>query len=236
MPLKQMNATSRIIFLKRFSSELVINSGKPELIEKQIRKKIEVEKLKQKFLKPIGTKNEGFKQINVKGYQPSVFQNPVYSKSITVETKPVKKRHRLFMHRKPKMMPKPLIQQPELQKPTQPVKSINTSPTPQPRPQGLVLGKLEPLLKDKSIQSLECPGPGKNVLIKRHNQINATKITLSQEDISNTINSFAQEAKIPVMGGILKAAVGDLIISAVISEFVGSRFILNKINPYNLIQ
>jgi hypothetical protein len=36
------------------------------------------------------------------------------------------------------------------------------------------------------------------------------------------------------MGGILKASLGSITISAVISDS-GSRFIINKLNPYNLI-
>ncbi len=46
---------------------------------------------------------------------------------------------------------------------------------------------------------------------------------------------FSQNARIPITNGILKAAVGDLIISAVISDFAGSRFVINKINPFNQI-
>lgn len=106
-------------------------------------------------------------------------------------------------------------------------------PEAEPRPEGFALGKIETFLKDKLIQSIECAGPGKRVLVKRLNKINTTKITLGQPEITGIINSFSKQARIPVMGGILKAAVGDMIISAVISEYVGSRFIINKITPYS---
>ena len=90
-------------------------------------------------------------------------------------------------------------------------------------------------MKDLSINQIECSGPGKNVLVRRYNQPNVTKIILSQEEITDIINNFSREARIPIVGGILKAAVGSLVISAVISDFVGSRFIINKITPFSMI-
>ena len=66
--------------------------------------------------------------------------------------------------------------------------------------------------------------------MKRYNQPNVTKVILDQPEISMIIEMFSREARIPVVGGILKAAVGNLVISAVISDFVGSRFIINKIS------
>tara|TARA_Y100000034_G_C6906649_1_gene420976 strand:+ start:4135 stop:4818 length:684 start_codon:yes stop_codon:yes gene_type:complete len=224
MGLRQIPPLKRINFLKRFAAEIVINSGKPELIEKRIQKQIEIEKLKQKFLKPIESKNQEFK--------PSIFQKPVYPKKQPVvhkiHTSPI---HRKLMRRAPPPKQKlisPIRRQP-IQKPVQ----QGIRPEAQTRPTGLILGKIESLLRDKTIQSIECPGPGKNLLIKKYNKINTTRLTLNQVEITDLINNFAQQAKIPITGGILKAAVGDLVISAVISEFVGSRFILNKITPHN---
>ena len=109
-------------------------------------------------------------------------------------------------------------------------------PVAKPRPAGFALGKIESLLRNKEIQLIECPGPNKNLLIKKYNKINTTRITLNQAEITDILYSFAKEAQIPIVGGILKAAVGDLVVSAVISEFVGSRFIINKLTPYSLIQ
>jgi hypothetical protein len=105
----------------------------------------------------------------------------------------------------------------------------------EPRPSGFSLGRIEKILRDKSVQSIECSGPGKRILIKKLNRINSSSIVLSQQEITNLIQSFAKQAKIPITGGILKAAVGDMIISAVISEYVGSRFIINKLTPYSIL-
>ncbi len=254
MGLAQIKQENRIIFLKKFAAELVINSGEPELIEEKIRKQIEIEKLQQKFLRPIETKSpEGFQ----KSISSSFFQQPVYSKKTEEIEKP---RTRLIKRdyfykipirpifqrtNPPQQIPvqnlrrsiSATLTQPASPKPTpqlQPSMGV-IEPESQERPEDLELGKLDPFLKDPSIQSIECPGPGRNLLVKRYSKINTTKVTLNQVEITNIINNFAQQARIPVMGGILKAAVGDLVISAVISEFVGSRFIINKIVPYNLI-
>jgi hypothetical protein len=81
---------------------------------------------------------------------------------------------------------------------------------------------------------VECPEAGKNILVKVKNRINLTKLNLNEEEIKSVINYFSDSARIPVMGGILKASLGSITISAVISDS-GSRFIINKLNPYNLI-
>ena len=102
-------------------------------------------------------------------------------------------------------------------------------------PKKAPIEKITPFLRDNTIVSIECPGPGKNILVKKYNQVNVTKLALTEEEIKSIIEYYAKEAKIPLVGGILKAAVGNNIISAVISEFVGSRFVINKITPYSLI-
>ncbi len=252
MGLAQIKPENRIIFLKKFAAELVINSGEPQLIEEKIRKQIEVEKLQQKFLRPIKTESpEGFQ----KSISSSFFQQPVYSKKTgELEKKPeIRLIKRNYFHRRPffqRTNPPQQIPVKKLRRsiseslakpippktPPQLQPSMGTvQPEAQPRPEDLELGKLASFLKDQSIQSIECPGPGRNLLLKRYGKINTTKVTLNQVEITNIINNFAQQARIPVVGGILKAAVGDLVISAVISDFVGSRFILNKIVPYNLM-
>lgn len=98
------------------------------------------------------------------------------------------------------------------------------------------LAKIEFLVKDQGVQLIECPGAGKFILVKVRNKINTTKITLTESEIKTIIDYFAQQADIPVVGGILKAAVDDMLISAVSSNYVGSRFIITKKSPYSLIE
>lgn len=253
MSLKQIKPIDRITFLKLFIKEVMIN------LEKQKpSKQIEIEKLKQKFLQPIDSPEKAFR----KAINTSFFQEPIYSremeskplliksKSQLIESRPqiIKKKrpllHRIQIPRRRLQIKRPIIEKPQVKvsliSPKTPLiqsKALTSiKPEPQKRPEGFALGKLELLLKDISIQSIECPGSGRNVLIKKHNKINVTKIILSQAEIKEIINGFSEKARIPIVGGILKAAVGDLVISAVISEFVGSRFIINRITPYSLIE
>ena len=102
-------------------------------------------------------------------------------------------------------------------------------PIAQPKPENFNLGKIEKILQDQTVQSIECPGPGKNILLKKFNRINTIRITLNEQEINTLIKEFSEKARIPTVGGILKAAVGNLVISAIISDFVGSRFIINRI-------
>ena len=47
--------------------------------------------------------------------------------------------------------------------------------------------KISPLMKDNTIITIECPGPGKNIVVKRYNQINMTRIVLSEEEIKSIV-------------------------------------------------
>jgi len=283
MTLKQLTNFDRIIFLRKFTAELMFS-----IVEEQEKiKRIKIEKLKQKFIQPKPLPEQTFKKIikspvfeptkelkkrdeiqkqrinqlqkiqeekKIQKFEELKKESPKKISFIEKLRKPIFHRTKQQKPISTTMMRKSLMLQqisPQLQKPIQQIqKSIQPSkvkPSPrlpeedirkikleaEPRPQGFALGKIEQLLKDKSIQSIECSGPGKKILIKKLNKINATPLILSQSEITTLIQTFAQQAKIPIMGGILKAAVGDLIMSAVISEYVGSRFIINKITPYS---
>jgi hypothetical protein len=285
MTLKQIKNLDRIVFLKKFVAELLINAIKEQATEQEIK----IEKLKQKFIQPAPLPDQAFKEV---------IKTPIFESSEELEKRaqaeklrieqlqkiqeerkiqkfeelkqaPIKPsfadrlRRPIFHRVKQKPIPinqrqrvmtpqQPQIQQPSsmqksMQRPNQvittkvvsrpPVEDIRKiKPEIEPRPSGFSLGQIEKILRDKSIQSIECPGPGKRILIKKLNNINSTSLVLGQPEITKVIQSFASQAKIPVVGGILKAAVGDMIISAVISEYVGSRFIINKITPYSMLQ
>ena len=51
---------------------------------------------------------------------------------------------------------------------------------------------------------------------------------LNEEEIQQIIKEFSGMANTPIMNNILRAKYQDLELTAVISEFVGSRFILHK--------
>lgn len=144
----------------------------------------------------------------------------------------------------------PLIQQPQFQTQAPPlqvtpaplirpfssqimprVPVYNMPASPLPASQQLALPsmtKLNFLVADASITSIECPGPNKPVLINRGGFIQATNIMLTKMEIDSIIQELSEKTRIPLIQGTFKAAFGQLLVTAVISEFVGTRFIIQK--------
>jgi len=88
--------------------------------------------------------------------------------------------------------------------------------------------KLSDLLKDPSINEIECTGADKHLLIKRGGMVQKTRLQLSIEDIYGLIAEFSQKTRIPVINGTIKAALDNLIITATLSGTTGPRFIIKK--------
>tara|TARA_Y100000310_G_scaffold344950_1_gene460713 strand:- start:668 stop:1330 length:663 start_codon:yes stop_codon:yes gene_type:complete len=97
-------------------------------------------------------------------------------------------------------------------------------------------GKITPLLNDPSVSSIECSGSDKTVTIIRAGQRQFTKITLNQEEIKNILETIAEQAHIPLMEGVFRAAVENFSINGVVSEMVGSRFVIKKFTPYAMLE
>ncbi|MEK6935189.1 MAG: hypothetical protein AABW67_00210 [Nanoarchaeota archaeon] len=234
MMFQQISSEKKILFLKKFTEQILINS----LEKESILKGIDIEKLKQKFIEPNMSDEESLTKFRPIVFptpmdrlirkNPGVinFENLIKYKTYTPSIKQIPIRNQIPSR---KIIQRQIPQSPQ-------TNFMQIQPIPQELPQKFSLGKLDIFLKDKAVLSIECQGPGKNVLVKKYDKINLTKTILSQQEITGIINKFSEEARIPVVGGIIKAAVGDLVISAIISEFVGSRFIINKITPYNLIK
>lgn len=88
--------------------------------------------------------------------------------------------------------------------------------------------KIIPFIQDKFVQSIECKGPDTPLLVLKGGVIQVTNIILSKEDIDLIMQEISNQTRIPLMQGLFKALFGNLIITAAISEFVGTRFILEK--------
>ncbi|MEK6855361.1 MAG: hypothetical protein AABX73_04020 [Nanoarchaeota archaeon] len=96
------------------------------------------------------------------------------------------------------------------------------------------LGRTAQFLSDPAVLSIECPGPGKNVLINKAGSIQATQITLSEEEINSLMEEISEKTRVPIVSGLFRAAYKDILITAVISEFVGTRFIIQKRTPFKM--
>lgn len=243
MSLKQIDQKNRIEFLKAFSTELMINSIKSELIERKIREQVALEKLRIKFFKTQKPVEEKF----IEAQNSQIFTEAIYQNKPIKFNKFKKKKRFLFnrkkapskifvptrLHNKPhKVVLKPEI---KINKDENFYESKNVlhgeEKTYHPDP----LHKLRNLLNDPLVLSIECPGPDKKILLKKYGNVNVVNLNLDEKEISAIINYFSQQARIPVISGMLKAAVKGLMISAVGSEFVGSRFIINKIGRDNMM-
>ncbi len=90
------------------------------------------------------------------------------------------------------------------------------------------LGKLNPLLKDPMVRSVECHGAEEDLVVQGNMGTKKTGIILSKEEIDGVIDKFSKETKIPASEGIFKVVAGKLIFTAIISQIVGSKFIVKK--------
>jgi len=109
----------------------------------------------------------------------------------------------------------------KLKQPTQPA----------PEQKEFTLNKIKEILQDRNIMSIECTGPGRFILIDKPGGKTSIQVTLDQEEIEEIINFFSHKTRIPRVGGIFKAILNNLTITAIDSEFGGPRFIITKILP-----
>jgi len=102
-------------------------------------------------------------------------------------------------------------------------------------PQGYY-GKLSQLINDNSITMIECNGANKEITLFKAGEKQSTKISLTEEEIKSLLQKIATKANIPLMSGVFKARLDNFEVNAVISEVIGTRFIIRKNTPYNIIK
>jgi len=114
--------------------------------------------------------------------------------------------------------------------------------TPPRAPQGAPVklsqdyGKITPLLNDPSVSTIECQGAGKPLMIIRAGQKQGTKIVLNANDIKEVLQKVSDAVHIPLLEGVFRAAVDNFSINAVISEMIGSRFVIKKQTAYAMLE
>lgn len=133
--------------------------------------------------------------------------------------KQIPQRARFMQSRKLEQAPAQTAQQPN----TLLQLDINEKPTAE---------KLNFLIKDPAVTEIECAGSEQPLLVKKAGTVQRTKVRLSIEEIYELIAEFSQKTRIPVIEGTFKAALSNLILTAILSETLGPRFILQKKNPF----
>jgi hypothetical protein len=89
-------------------------------------------------------------------------------------------------------------------------------------------GKIDILLQDPNVEAIECSGENEELIVRGTMGEQKTEIKMSKKEIDDLINKFSELTKIPVTEGIYKVVFGKLILLAVISEVVGSKFLIKK--------
>ena len=133
-----------------------------------------------------------------------------------------------FIPMKPKVV-RPYVLPPVLQLPEPVLPETVSYIRPVATTQTIDLGRLNILVNDPLVKVIECNGDEKNIVVMGLMGRKATPIKLSKDEIEQVVGAFSDASKIPINEGLFKAAVGDLVISAVISEIVGIQFIIRKI-------
>lgn len=93
-------------------------------------------------------------------------------------------------------------------------------------------GKIMPLLGDVSVSMIECPGAGKPLMVIRAGRRQLTRISFSTEEITEFLDKVSDVVHIPILEGVFRAAVDNFAINAVVSDIIGSRFVIKKANAF----
>ena len=203
-------------FLLTFTKQLILHSEKKDIIKLQ--KIIETEEIsKEKTIsrKPIPIFTREIKT-------PLIPIRESVKKPLEIQQK-IKPPIRQFV----KPAPTPLfIPEPKLPEHLEYLKPI---PTPGVE---IDLFKINPLIKDPAVRIIEA-NPDEKVMVIGTMGTKPTDIVLNKEDMDRIINTFSEASKIPTTEGIYRVVVGNLILSAIISETIGSRFTIKKmvVNP-----
>ncbi len=102
---------------------------------------------------------------------------------------------------------------------------VNQTP---PRPKAPLLDQLDTWMADQTLESIECSGPDQKLIVKRNGSINQSTLQMTNEEIHDLVKELAERAHATLENGILKAETPAWSALAVISEFGGSRFLIQK--------
>ena len=205
----------RKAFLLQFTKELIRNSGSSDLFKlKQVLEQEQKEKeLKQSIRKEIAKQN----------FLPTI-QKEIQEQKLKEFDSPFQRKFLIVGHRKkPFLRKRQVLKIPSIRLP-QNLAYLKPTPT----NIEIDLGKLNPLIKDPLVREIHCSGPDQNIIVKGNMGTKPTSIILNKSEIDLIIQKFSQVSRIPASPGVFKVVIGKLILSAIISEVIGSRFIINK--------
>lgn len=226
--LEQTSEKFRANFLLRLTKEIIENTEtyRSLVVKKEVREFIrEEDKRKEKEIESQQEKREEIKKlVEEKAKKESEKISEMETQGLLPELKMLSGTMQRRLKTGFRKIP-PLLRIPE---PALPETVHNLRP--QATTEEIDLVKLNILVRDPLVKVIECNGPDENILVMGVMGRKNTPIKLSKEEIEEIVEKFSSVAKIPVHEGLFKAAIGNLVISAVISEIVGIKFVIRKIS------
>ena len=193
----------RDLFLSSFVEDLIRNSCKPKENEAKT------------------TLQQTSNQVQQVQIQPSQFQFPQPKIQISRPQQPM---IRPQFNKPPEKLP---MRSPRYLQQRTPSTSLNE------KDKLINLGKINTILSDPSVFSIESSGPEKNLIVNRAGKIQSSSLTLNKEEIDLIMKEISDKTRIPLIsGGVFKAVLKDLVITAVISDYIGTRFLMQKRTPF----
>lgn len=92
----------------------------------------------------------------------------------------------------------------------------------------LGFGRLDELLNDKEVKTIQCDGANIPIKVTRNNEVIETTLMLSEEEIKSVVKRFAELANAELTEPAFSARFNGLEISAYISVFRGTKFIIRR--------
>ena len=245
-------------FLLEFTKQLIKNSSHSEMIKLQTiveREKVQKPLTEREKIRERIRRKEEYEEEKIEGTRsimhPSIgmFEsqstpeiNPF--SNVFKKEKPLERRQPEFFRRQESRSQMIIQRTPPQQDPFRKIELWVPEPKlpqhiqylkPTPINKNINLGKLNPLVNDPMVKTIECYGSDQNIGVKGRMGEKKTGIILTKEEIDQVIQTFSKETKIPVQEGIFRVVSGRLILMAVISSVAGVKFTINKIPPENAL-
>ncbi len=121
----------------------------------------------------------------------------------------------------------PQIIQPAIQAvQIQPIISQQEIITEQPQEQLRIDARIDSLLTE-DIKVIECANG--TIRVKRNGEFEQTTIFLNESEVKDLIKKFSEMTKMPISDNIFRATINNFAITAIVSDKIGSRFLIAKL-------
>ncbi|MCR4327526.1 MAG: hypothetical protein NUV46_03015 [Nanoarchaeota archaeon] len=199
-----------------------------KITKEEIREKIK-EEVKEKIKEEIQEKIEKENSMRFEGVK---VEEKLFRTSPPIQKKVFPITQASQQNRPPEFKVKRVLKIPKVSFPNY-LRSVK--PVPSERA-SIDLGKLNPFIEDRNVTSLESEGENEPVYVMGSMGRKPTNLRLSKREIDEVINRFSEQSRIPKSQGMFKVAVGKLLLTAMLSNSVSSRFVIEKIKGEEIPQ